>query len=238
MYHSKPVHSHLTVGPRRKGFRYKKVAAGAVFVIGAAITAVFWPIVNAKVENGRTLNSRRREHAIKVLEHNTAVSQKITQMQSQLALFWKYRNNRELWSKHNGDGGRIGADVAFQTTWNQFNDMAWWKYSELLAAAQSSKEIPPGELIELYKESQRWTDTITQANRALWWLRSATLDANSHGLTNDAPSKEALDTYDRANKQVNETSIARGKIAERLSAAFTNNVKEGILADISSIFSK
>jgi len=149
------------------------LSRGIIFLLGAFLTAVFFPTVIANLDYNRRLNDKRLSLAHDAIEHDEQVNALVGEMTGELNIFWVDTNGLKI-SKPTMKA-ISEADTGFRKQWENFNNVAWFRYWDLLAEASATQAIRRVENDDLKSVVAKWIEATSTTNMHLGDLEIATL---------------------------------------------------------------
>src|SRR5262245_5982218 len=158
-----------------------------LLVIGATITSLIVPYLNAKVNRNEILQAARLKKAIEIGEHNTEFNSKFNTLKTMLELF----HRRSVRARLNPSEFREAKSKfldEFTRRYLDLDEKAWWWYPALEREASVMRLSSRSELQSLDTELPEYGDNLNKSFailRPLWQALTAyDYDPNDKECTN------------------------------------------------------
>ena len=195
----------------------------ALLVIGATITSLLVPYLNAKVNRNEILQEARLKKAIEIGEHNTEFNSKFNTLKTILESFHRRSVRLQLKPSEFREAQSKFLDE-FSRRYLDLDEKAWWWYPALQREASVLRLTSRSELQTLDTELKEYGDNLNKSFdilRPLWQaLTSSDYNPND---------KEYTDKVDKIIKDVNDEKTglpalfqARNILIERIAGHFTS----------------
>lgn len=195
-----------------------------LFVLGGFLTLVFFPTVMANLDYNRKLNDKRLSLAHDAIEHDEQVNALVGEMTSQLNLFWV--DTHDLKVTKLTPKVVAQADTEFRKRWESFNNIAWFRYWNLLSDAYATQAIRRSENDFLRSVVNAWIESTSTTNMHLGDLKVATI------YKPDEKRRTALI------KQMEDDRRNRDKLAYQIYTVLVSNTQPGVWKDLRGLFGK
>jgi uncharacterized membrane-anchored protein YhcB (DUF1043 family) len=194
-----------------------------LLVIGATITSLLVPYLNAKVNRNEILQAARLKKAIEIGEHNTEFNSKFNTLKTMLESFHKRSVSLQLKPAEFKVAQSKFLDE-FSRRYLDLDEKAWWWYPALEREASILGLTSRSELQTLDTELQEYGDNLNKSFNILrpLWRKLTSYDYNPN-------DKEYANEVDQIILNVNDPKNglpplfqARNILIERIAGHFTS----------------
>jgi len=194
-----------------------------LLVIGATITSLLVPYLNAKVNRNEILQEARLKKAIEIGEHNTEFNSKFNTLKTMLESFHKRSVRLQLKPAEFREAKSKFLDE-FSKRYLDLDEKAWWWYPALEREASVLRLTSRSELQTLDTELKEYGDNL---NKSFGALRPLWQALTSYDY--DPTDKEYMNKVDKIIADVNDPNNglpplfqARNILIERIAGHFTS----------------